>query len=465
MNRLLLTTLLMSTGMAMAGAELPPSPDDFAYGHTLSVSPGAALYQITAPDEIYRYTTRADFGDIRLFNKQNEIVPHSLHHPAVTLETPPTPIKLPFFALRATKDNKPDVLSLQIRTDKHGAVIGVRDGKSASTGKFINAYLLDASKLEQPVSALHLTWTKARDSFVTGVIVDNSNDLTHWTTQVSAATLAELRQGENRLIRDTIELPKNPAKYLRLTWPIGEQGVQLQGVTARLARTAHEPERRWLALSSDKTVDQKPAYVFDTQGRFPVDRLTLVALQPNTVVTATLQSRPDAKVDWRVRYQGVFYNLQVNGVTVTNDPVDILTTTDRYWRLAMKTDNTDHTAPQLQLGWLPDELTFVARGEGPYLLAYGSAAVGPSDQPVDNLLNALDRQNIKVIPAAAAVGTPLTLGGEDRLIPGRATLPWRRLLFWAILIIGVLGLGGMALGLHRQMNKDLQTAKGERIEE
>jgi len=116
MNRLLLTTLLMSTGMAMAGAELPPSPDDFAYGHTLSVSPGAALYQITAPDEIYRYTTRADFGDIRLFNKQNEIVPHSLHHPAVTLETPPTPIKLPFFALRATKDNKPDVLSLQIRT-------------------------------------------------------------------------------------------------------------------------------------------------------------------------------------------------------------------------------------------------------------------------------------------------------------------------------------------------------------
>ena len=98
-------------------------------------------------------------------------------------------------------------------------------------------------------------------------------------------------------------------------------------------------------------------------------------------------------------------------------------------------------------------MTFLARGSGPYMLAMGGHDVVSAEQPVEQLLRALDQKNDIIYPVAVAVGERMVLGGEDRLKPGPPPVPWRKLVLWSVLVGGVLLLAGMAVGLMRQMSK------------
>ena len=108
---------------------------------------------------------------------------------------------------------------------------------------------------------------------------------------------------------------------------------------------------------------------------------------------------------------------------------------------------------KLEIGWVPEQITFLARGSGPYQLAFGSAVANNAEQPVAELLRTLDRSETKVTPTAARIGERVVLGGDSSLHPGPAPLPWRRILLWAMLVGGVGLLAAMAMGLVRQMGK------------
>jgi len=70
----LIFLLLLSQSSAF-GAE---RPEDFAYGMAIRADAQDALYEIEIPAAVYRGVTRADLGDVRVFNGQGEVVPHSL---------------------------------------------------------------------------------------------------------------------------------------------------------------------------------------------------------------------------------------------------------------------------------------------------------------------------------------------------------------------------------------------------
>lgn len=449
-----LALALMTTGALQANSPDPPlRPQDFAYGRSLSVAPGSAIYRVTVPEDVYRHSSRDDLGDLRVFNGAGQAVPHALRAPAGAEDRAPATESLPFFPLRDAAPGRPDALSLRITTDTRGAIIGVRNADAPDKPTAVHAYVLDASRLVRPLRELNLHWAGAHDGFVSQLSVDVSDDLTHWQRWVSNASIAELRQGNHTLTRNTIELGDRQAKYLRLSWPLGAQGVALTAVEARPAPARRDVQREWLTLEATGSEKDGRVLVYDSAGRFPVDRIDLLLPQRNSVVQATLYSRANEKDEWRLRSQGIFYRLDAKPTTVQNRVLTIATASDRYWQLRIAGDGAGGDAPRLKLGWPAGELHFVAHGDPPYTLAYGSAQVAGAVQSVDNLLRNLDKRETDAAVALAAAGSPRILGGEDRLIPARPPLPWRRIAFWGVLVLGVLLLAWMAAGLYRDMNR------------
>ncbi len=70
------------------------APEEFAFGMDLTVEEPGTVYKIRLPKDVYLNMDRMDFGDIRVFNKNNEPIPHSLKQPETIKEpsSPPAPL-------------------------------------------------------------------------------------------------------------------------------------------------------------------------------------------------------------------------------------------------------------------------------------------------------------------------------------------------------------------------------------
>jgi hypothetical protein len=88
--------------------------------------------------------------------------------------------------------------------------------------------------------------------------------------------------------------------------------------------------------------------------------------------------------------------------------------------------------------WVPHEVVFVARGTGPFYVAYGSAAAESAAVSLAVLPK-------NVLIASASLSDPELLGGDVRLKPPPAPYAWKTALLWVILVAGAALLAWMAL--------------------
>jgi len=436
----------------------PLQREDFAYGMDLTLSGNHPIYGLTVPAAIYQGCTRADLGDLRVFNA-NHAVPHLLRS-QVSKETKRPAQVLPFFPLlsdtQGAGGSPPD---LHIATNSQGTIIDIRQnapGERSQVNQIVTAYILDTSGLEQPADWLELTWEGQGEQFSTSVRVDSSNDLNSWQTQVRSAALAELRFGGHTLLRKRISVPRGIHRktYLRLSWPVGKDGARLTGVRAGYNREEQALPRTVLTLTGKAlpVAEQGAArYLYNSKGFFPVDQLMIRLPEQNSLSQISVFSKADEESSWQRRASLLAYRLIVEEVDMESEQLSINHTTDRYWLLELADNSGVHQAPTLELGWLPGQLLFMAQGEKPYTVTYGRAGLGAARSQVDRLLKAVDPQSAKKLVAPAQAGLQKILGGEARLVQAK-TLPWRRWLLWMVLVSGVLVVGMMALKLYREMN-------------
>ena len=93
--------LLASSAFAAA-----PRPDDYAQGIEMEGYTGRPLAEALLPDEVYRTITRADLGDVRVFNADGVAVPHAFCTSSATSEPTITQEPLPVFDLQPVLDRK-----------------------------------------------------------------------------------------------------------------------------------------------------------------------------------------------------------------------------------------------------------------------------------------------------------------------------------------------------------------------
>ena len=402
------------------------TPQDFAEGVRVTPTGTDSVQRLELPPALYKTVTRADLGDLRMFNAAGEAVPYALvESDAPVLEE----LELPLYPV--TGETLEETLSVQIERGATGTSLQLDTTDSVASS---TSYIIDQRQVDAP-RQLRLKWAQT-EPFVSEVRLEASGDLNNWRVS-GTGTLAELRQNGFELVKN--ELDTQPADYL---WLKPAAGEALPPLSRAYAEVYHDPQQQGREVQIEAQ-PQETGYLYDLGGAF---RVVQVAGYELSDVLAQVQLESSSNLDgpWTSRYQGVYFDLTQNGQRLQNT-LDISEARARYWRLTTDPENGLGNAPTLTFTTVPDTLAFVARGEAPFTLAYGSLAAAPA--PAD--LNRLP-QSATSAPFAT-LSEPFELAGEAVLREeASATFPWQSVLLWAVLLGGVGLLGILALNLLKQ---------------
>jgi hypothetical protein len=452
-----------------AGAQERPAQ----YGHAARIEGGGedSHYRFTLPADAYRGVTRPDLGDLRVFNGAGEPVPYAFVPLRPATHKPPVhPAKL--FPLRGEAAKGLDGVNLRIQQGRSGTTIDVSSAPGAATAqRKLLGYLLDASELKAPYEALQLDW-HSREGFTGTARVEASDDLKSWRTLAGAAPVLHLEHAGQRLERKRVELHGARAKYLRISFTGVPAGFALKQARLELRPERVEPERQWLSIAGRESASRRGEYEFDTGGYFPVDRLRFALPQVNTVaqtqVLARRRTEPRRRIDrrsraddeWRQVAAATLYRLGRNGAEVTNADVAVAPAASRYWllRVDQKGGGLGSGEVRLEIGWVPHEVVFAARGEGPFTLAYGLKIAKPGALPITAVLPGYKEGEAIALKTAslasmASPGAEAASGLSAYLRAAAESGEAKKWALWASLVAGVLLLVWMAFALLRQVGK------------
>lgn len=433
MNRafeaLVLLTLRVSS---LQAAEL--SPQDFAFGSPIETATQAAAYRFAVPLAVYQNTSREDLGDLRVFNAQHESVPYSLLQRA-----PPsnraTDTQLPLFPL--PNGSRVVIDGVHVTIDSRGSAVNLQTQTSSAANVSASQYILDGRTLSAPVVGLRLDWSRTDTAYSGHIRVEASDDLSSWRTITASAPVVNLQAGDQAIIQNRVPLPATTAKFWRITWIGASPAFALNSIFAESADTPRAA-RAILDVAGIRDTAAPEYYLFDLGAHPPVDRVTLLLSDMNMLVNAELSSRDNPHDPWRPIMQMGVYRLAADDGELTNRPSEINVDRDRYWRVRLAAKGgLSQTPLRLQVEWVPDEVTYLARGRGPFMLAYGNSSA-TTDQSDFNQIP------VSIEIAGATVGAPILLGGLSRLSVQAPPFPRSRFALWGILILAVLGLAWMA---------------------
>jgi hypothetical protein len=448
-------SLILCLALSLAGASAcaQPVPDDFAWGYRIETPQAGAMYELVLPEPVYSGAVRADLGDIAVFNAAGEPVPHALRGATRVPPAPPDPQSLPLYPLYGSEQAIPRQLAVKLRADLRDAVVELDAAPQPETDGAAVAYIVDTRGVEEPVERLEVDWVSPAENRIAGISVQSSDDLAHWRTLSARTALARLDYAGNRLSQNHIDIHGRPGKYLKLSWVNGADGAQIIAVRAQFAPRDGAPDRQ-RSLFGGARVDTRsgPGFEYELPGYLPVETVNLALEQANSLLQATVYSRADPQQPWRRHCGALFYRLQFPQAELENPDIDVTKTSDRYWRVEYdpQVSSPATQVPALEVGWRAHRLVFLARGQGPFSLYYGSARVKAPQAPVNSLIENLERAS-DAPPLQTAKAGPTLTGNPDALSPPPASLPWRTWLLWGSLITGVLVLGVMAWRLYRQM--------------
>jgi len=359
---------------------------------------------------------------------------------------------LTFFPLHRGTTNRDGQFDVSVRQTADGTLISAQLRSAIEPTVKVAGYLVDASTVKATRQALILDWQPQVAGTVLPVSVEASDDLQTWR-QVSAATrLVDLRSGDQRLQQNRIELGGNAGKYFRIQWPGTQEGIELLSVALATTATVAPPSRRqWIAAGSARAGSDPGEFLFDSPG-LPLEAVRLRLPEQNTVVPVRIFHRRVQTEPWREAANSVVYRLLRSDEEVRSPAIQLCCSSDRYWRIRFdqRGGGIGQGSPEVELGWVAQQGIFVARGDGPYLLAYGDAATVPAAFPVTTLVPGYRTEQFPALPEAS-FGPPLARAAPDGAAPATNAFAWRSAALWAVLIAGVAALAAMVWRLSRQL--------------
>ncbi len=449
MTRVSMALLALLSLTAMAALR-----DDYArqWGLTLARD-DAGAYRVTLDRDVYRQVRSAQVTDLDVVNADGIAVPTALFAAEQPLARAPRTLQLPWFALPPHVGNTTQDITLISERNADGSVraITTRVADAGNPDSVPGGWLVDASRLREPVRALTLDWTGV-ETLDTGVRVEGSDDLRRWIVLNARAPLVDLSQGGSRLRKDRITIDVR-TRYLRLSPLQPDPRLHITSVRAELAPPTVTQDWRWEQVTGQRITakDGAVAYVYRVDGRFPFERADLVS-QGNSTGRWTLSSRDNDEAPWR-RAANDWMAYRIQGADAIRSPPQPLrgVLRDRQWRLQPASGDPG-APPILRLGYRPEVVVFLAQGKPPYALLAGSARAVRADAPLPQLVDALrTRRGKDWQPAPAYLGDAAILAGDAALVPAPVQHDWKAWLLWAVLVLGALLVAGFAISLLRRV--------------
>ena len=447
--------------LIVAHAAAANTPADYAYVFPIETSTpyanaGNSAWRVDLTPAVYRWVQDANLRDIEIFNAAQHPVPMGLVAGAPTMTAREERATLPALEVPASASTQTaSDLRLVIDRDADGRLRRIDAGEQKAAAQPGRDWIVDASRFDHSIDTIALTWSEPASGLVARFGIEASNDLEHWQNAGGGTVLA-LEQEGAKLERRDIPLGGVHAKYLRLHR--ADDGAPLKDlrVEARsVEQTRALPAREW--IGGDRLAAAEPAppgvtrFDYTLPAPLPVDVARVALASDNALARITLFARfsDAADASWvRVASQTAFRLRQGTDV-LRNDDISIVLAR-RASAFRIESSNAIAQAPDLMLGYRPDSVVFLAEGEGPYVLAVGSARARHADYPIDAALASLHASLGKDWqPPPAALGQAKASGGDAALKAAPPPVPWRRWLLWAILVGGAVLIAVLAISLLR----------------
>ncbi|MES2999880.1 MAG: DUF3999 family protein [Pseudomonadota bacterium] len=452
-------SLLVGLGCALAAFAQAPQPQDFAFRAQLEVPASANVARAGIPAEALARMQSADARDVRIFNAAGEVVPFALAAPpapaALPLVSTPAFSALPLYAaVGGNAKSQKGTIQVRIGDGQRSVWVQIDGQQPAAGATKIDSVIFDTRGQKQPLSALKVQAGLPANAPVR-MTVSTSSDLASWMPAQTRGRLFRF-EGAGAPANHVLEFEQPlslDGRYLRLDWS-GQEGVTVESVTGLIASGPAAPARIRAALPAL----QAQAKGLEVQLPFatPIAALVLTTPQANALLPVRILGRNEPSQPWRVLSSTVVYRLGAAGNDSTNPPVALHRASVKWLRVE-STQGADLSGTKLDASaeFDPVQLVFVANGSAPFQLAAGRTDTPGAALPLSVLSAALAGKRIDELPeavvgAGTVAPTPEAETGFLAVIQ-QAGISQRAALLWAVLIAGVLLLGGVAWSLMRQL--------------
>lgn len=466
---------LLGSSSAMAADEPAAKAPALRFSAPVVVSQSAPFVQLPLPVSVYARSLQPGLADLRLLDSAGQRVPFALLAPrddAQQTREQLQPAALYPLPAGPVSAGVPASLELTVQGDRISLKqrgVAPANGSQPSAGWLID--LGDKLKQDAKTSSttgnpapqrLRLRWSGPAD-FSAGYSIDTSDDLRQWRRGSSGQLMAlAAPAGGNvpALTQPLVMLDGAPGRFVRLVWHNAAQAPQITGADAvtdseeSVQRDAPTELRLNASPAAGKDADPAApnALVLDLGGVLPLRSLDLALPAGTRVLPLRVQQRLRDNEPWREAAQGVIYRIERDG-GVHRSPSLALSTHARYLRLL-----PDERGPALDAATTPvvlqaqlAMLVFATQGTPPYRLLVGATQTGaamPGALPVATLVPQLDQERERFGHAELGAFTEQAEVAQQ-VARDEAMAAWRPRLLWAVLLVGVVGLGLMVWRLAR----------------
>jgi hypothetical protein len=443
-------------------AETPLTAETFNYRMVLDGPAGAAL-SFTLPDAVYKGLELETFQDLCVFDAEGTPVPFQLRAQQGASQRLKVEKELPFFLWQPEKQGTGTPGSLDVEINAGGGIVHVksRTGEPEQSGPvsylvdlqaFFDATQAPVSREGQAFSAADLRERTLRvllggdEAVMIPVTMKTSADLDSWTSIGKAQMLVRAKQGDVILQRDVLALPESARRYLLLRFSDSSVSVSSLSAAATFDKTTREIRE---SIVPGTLSENKREVAYTLPGRFPLAAVGFDLPQAD-MMAVRLTGADDPARPYSPYASGFIYRLEKDGATVVSEAFPV-TESRRYWKLQAVGDIPFASAPGMRVYWQARELLFLARGKGPWTLAFGrQTAVQSLALPQLALSDVLPAREIAAPPAnVGTVAPPANAGTVAPEVKGEG----REWLLWAVLVLTVVFLSGVTVWLVRSMKK------------
>lgn len=421
---------------------------DYATQVPLTLSGNGPWYRIELPLVVQLAARQSDLADLRVFNADGQAQAYALTQaPAHRLDNqPPTPVK--WFALYNTSDSDDKAPAVRVQRTANGTLVEVQpQGEIEAGEEVLRGWLLDTSAIKTPLEQLILDWSSEHDGFQR-FSIEASDDLQHWQSW-GDGQVARLSFADERVEQREVALPGKTARYLRLLWNTPHTAPTLSAAQLISANPDSPTLPLVWSLALAGNAIQPGEYSWQLPTTLAVERIKVDISQANSLAPVTLSGRSDSKGPWQAMGGGLLYRLTQNGQEVVQDelPLSGYPMQQLKFEVDERGGGLGATAPSLRFAVRATQLVFLAKGAGPYTLAVGNPTVKASNLPLSTLIPNYGPNTQATLGVAQLAATPIIAASAP--VVAETGPDWKRIGLWAVLLLGVVFLGWMALSLLR----------------
>lgn len=443
-----------AAGLCVAlSAVAQDKPGDFKSLAPLTLSGEGPWYRLELPLAVQLQASQTDLRDIRVFNAAGEPQAYALARQQAQTREQRSLADVKWFPLYNSAQAGDSTPSVRVQSNANGTLVEVQPATQLEAGEeVLRGWLLDASAIKAPLQQLVLDWTSERDGFQR-FSIEASDDLQHWQSW-GEGQVARLSFADERVEQHEVALPGQSARYLRLLWNTPQSAPVLTSAQLQSSTTSSLPSPLVWSQPLSGTAARAGEYSWQLPMGLNVERVRVELKQANSLAPATLYGRRESSQPWQPLSNGLLYRLTQNGQDVQQNELLLPGQTVQQLKLTVdeRGGGLGAEAPTLQFAVRGTQLVFLARGTGPYTLALGNPTATAANLPLATLIPDYSPQRLKELGQARVEGvaqvTTSTAASPDVAMAGGPD--WKKIGLWAVLLLGVLALAGMAFSLLRK---------------